>query len=243
MTDGGAVLGREGAERVPGDLRVVMAMIVDKAGADRAAVGVDRLRRRAGELADLGDLAVLDPDIAAEGSACRSRRRRRPFLISKSYAIVFLPRSPVRPPRGRLAGTLSRNLAAPTALSRYGLAPSHAKRAHPEGAGNPNRSRSATRRGREDVSQYGVVTDAGARRIRLLMARARQLVHRLQACAADVTWLTISGFAVSRLDMRAGDDRRDTVLRRAALARCRPARPPDRSARADWPCSCRSRRR
>src|SRR5438045_8984041 len=43
-----------------------MAMIVDKAGADRAAVGVDRLCRRAGELADLGDLPVLDPDIGAE---------------------------------------------------------------------------------------------------------------------------------------------------------------------------------
>ena len=32
---GGAVLGREGAQRVPGDLRVVMAMIVDKARARR----------------------------------------------------------------------------------------------------------------------------------------------------------------------------------------------------------------
>ena len=30
-------------------------------------------------------------------------------LEVRDYAIVFLPRSPVRPPRGRLAGTLSRN--------------------------------------------------------------------------------------------------------------------------------------
>src|SRR5262249_11255710 len=61
-----AVLGREGAERVPGNLRVVVAMIVDKAGADRAPVGVDRPRGRAGQFADLGDLAVLDADIGPE---------------------------------------------------------------------------------------------------------------------------------------------------------------------------------
>jgi hypothetical protein len=67
-----AVLGRERAQRVPGDLRVVMAVVVDKAGGDRAAVGIDDLVGGAGELADLGDLAVLDPDIAAE------RRHARP---------------------------------------------------------------------------------------------------------------------------------------------------------------------
>ena len=43
---GRAVLGREGAQRVPGDLRVVMAVIVDKAGGDGAALGVDGLARR-----------------------------------------------------------------------------------------------------------------------------------------------------------------------------------------------------
>src|ERR1700736_3296550 len=60
------MLGRECAQRVPGDLRVIMAVIVDKAGCDGAALGVDRARRGAAQLADLDDLAVLDADIAAE---------------------------------------------------------------------------------------------------------------------------------------------------------------------------------
>ena len=58
---------REGAQRVPGDLGVEMAVVVDKAGRHGAALGVDRAPGGAGELAELDDLAVLDPDIAAEG--------------------------------------------------------------------------------------------------------------------------------------------------------------------------------
>src|SRR5205807_4296452 len=126
----GPVLGREGAERVPGDLRVVMAMIVDKAGADRAAVGVDRLRRRAGELADLGDLAVLDPDIGAEA--------RHAGTVDDAAVLdqqIIRHRLPPAQPGAAAARPLGWNLItqspAPTALSRYGLAPSHAKRAHP----------------------------------------------------------------------------------------------------------------
>src|SRR5439155_15411046 len=68
-----AVLGREGAQRVPGDLGVVMAMVVDKAGRDGAAIGVDRALRRARQLADLDDLAVLCRDIGA--------KRRHPRAI------------------------------------------------------------------------------------------------------------------------------------------------------------------
>src|SRR5436853_2389685 len=138
----------------------------------------------------------------------------RPFLISKSYAIVFLPRSPVRPPRGRLAGTLSRN---PTPQPRFpGMGwPRAMQNGRTPGApATRNRSRSTTRCGREDVSQYGVVTDAGARRIRLLMPRARQFVHGLQR-AQQRDMVDHQGFSISRFDMRAGDDRRDTVLRRA----------------------------
>ena len=56
----------ERAERVPGDLRVVMAMIVDKARRDDLAAGIDGLAGGAGQFADLGDLAVLDRDIAVE---------------------------------------------------------------------------------------------------------------------------------------------------------------------------------
>src|SRR5690242_3376865 len=53
-----------------------MAMIVDKAGRDGSAVGVDRAVGRAAQLADLGDLAVLDPDIAA--------KRRHPRAVDYS---------------------------------------------------------------------------------------------------------------------------------------------------------------
>src|SRR5712691_7228575 len=43
-----------------------MAVIVDKARRDDLAAGIDGLAGRPGELAELGDLAVLDPDIAVE---------------------------------------------------------------------------------------------------------------------------------------------------------------------------------
>ena len=59
-----AVLGREGAQRVPGDLRVVMAVVVDEPGRDSAALGVDRTAGGAAQFADLDDFAVLDADIA-----------------------------------------------------------------------------------------------------------------------------------------------------------------------------------
>ena len=68
---GRAVVARERAQRVPGDLRVVMAMVVDKARRHDEALGIDGACRRPRQFADLDDLAVLDPDIAAE------RRRAR----------------------------------------------------------------------------------------------------------------------------------------------------------------------
>ena len=69
---GRAMVAGEGAERVPGDLRIVMAMIVDKAGADHSAFYVDRLAGRAGQFAHLDDLAVLDRDIAVKGGHARA---------------------------------------------------------------------------------------------------------------------------------------------------------------------------
>src|SRR5438874_9910524 len=56
----------EGAERVPGDLRVVMTVVVDEARADHPALGIDGLAGRSGQFAHLDDLAVLDRDIAVE---------------------------------------------------------------------------------------------------------------------------------------------------------------------------------
>jgi len=43
-----------------------MAVVIDKAGGDGAAFGVDRARRSAAQPTDVDDLAVLDADIAAE---------------------------------------------------------------------------------------------------------------------------------------------------------------------------------
>src|SRR5215469_18587305 len=56
-----------GAQRVPGDLGVIVAMVVDKPGRHDPASGVDRPPGGTGQFADLGDLPVLDRDIAAEG--------------------------------------------------------------------------------------------------------------------------------------------------------------------------------
>ena len=61
-----AVVGRERAQRVPRDLRIVVAVIVDKARRDHLPGGIDRAFGRPAQFADLGDLAVLDTDIAAK---------------------------------------------------------------------------------------------------------------------------------------------------------------------------------
>ena len=69
---GGAVVAGKRAQRIPGDLSVVVAVIVDKARRHDPAVGVDRPLGWPAQLADLGDLAVLDPDITAEGGSPRA---------------------------------------------------------------------------------------------------------------------------------------------------------------------------
>ena len=67
-----AVLRRECAQRVPGDLRVVMAVIVDKPRRHHPAGGVDGFLGRAAQFADFDDLAVLDADIAAKHRHARA---------------------------------------------------------------------------------------------------------------------------------------------------------------------------
>ena len=52
---------------VPHRLAVVMGVDVDEARRDRQAVGIDLLAAARRHLADFGDLAVLDRDVAAEG--------------------------------------------------------------------------------------------------------------------------------------------------------------------------------
>jgi hypothetical protein len=49
-----------------------MAMVVDKARRDDPPLSVDRALGGAAQLPELDDLAVLDPDIAAESRASRA---------------------------------------------------------------------------------------------------------------------------------------------------------------------------
>src|SRR5439155_1031381 len=56
---------RGGAELVPEGLSVVVGVRVDDAGRHEEPVGVDRRGRRATDLANLDDRAVLDGDIGA----------------------------------------------------------------------------------------------------------------------------------------------------------------------------------
>ena len=61
-----AVLRREGAQRIPRYLRIVVAVVVDETGRHCQAVGIDGARRRTGDLANFDDLAVLHSKVAAE---------------------------------------------------------------------------------------------------------------------------------------------------------------------------------
>src|SRR5438309_10494806 len=56
----------ERAQRVPRNLRVEMAMVIDEAGRDRLTLNVDHPRRGPCQLPDLGDLAVRDRHVSPE---------------------------------------------------------------------------------------------------------------------------------------------------------------------------------
>ena len=83
------MFGRERAERVPGDLGIVMAVIIDKTGSDGATLGIDRARRSAAQLTDVDDLAVLMPT-SPRNAGIPEPSTISPFLISRSYAIGIL---------------------------------------------------------------------------------------------------------------------------------------------------------
>jgi len=53
-------------------LGIVVAVIVEKAGSDSAALGVDRALGGAAQLTDFDDLAVLDADIASKSRHSRA---------------------------------------------------------------------------------------------------------------------------------------------------------------------------
>ena len=64
---GGAVIAGEGAQRVPGHLRIIVAVIIDEAGGDHQPVGINGAGGGIPEFADRDNFALADPDIAAEG--------------------------------------------------------------------------------------------------------------------------------------------------------------------------------
>jgi hypothetical protein len=69
---GRAVVARERAQRIPGDLGVIVAVIVDKARGDRLTADIDDRVGSTRQFADLDDLAVLDGDIAMERRHARA---------------------------------------------------------------------------------------------------------------------------------------------------------------------------
>ena len=58
---------REGAERIPEDLRVVMTVVVHEPRRDGPPIGLDDPPRGSGEAPKLHDLSLRDPDVAVEG--------------------------------------------------------------------------------------------------------------------------------------------------------------------------------
>ena len=56
----------EGAQRVPGHLRIVVAVIIDEARRDHQAIGINGARRGVSQFADRRNFALADPDIAPE---------------------------------------------------------------------------------------------------------------------------------------------------------------------------------
>ena len=72
MTVGRSVMAGVGAQRVPHDLRVVVAVVVDEARRDGPAVGLDGLARGAAETPHLDDLAAGHGDVAVIGGPTRA---------------------------------------------------------------------------------------------------------------------------------------------------------------------------
>ena len=71
---GGAVIAGEGAQRVPGHLRIIVAVIIDEAGRDHQAVGINGARGGIAQFADRDNFAVADRRHRRGRPACRSHR-------------------------------------------------------------------------------------------------------------------------------------------------------------------------
>jgi hypothetical protein len=64
---GGAVIAGEGAQRVPGDLRIIVAVIIDEPGGDDKAIGINGTGCGVPEFAERDNFAVADGDVTTEG--------------------------------------------------------------------------------------------------------------------------------------------------------------------------------
>src|SRR5438128_261922 len=69
---GGAVVTREGAERIPEDLRVVVAVVVHEPRRDDPAIRLNDPPRGSAEAPELHDLALRHPDVAVKGGPARA---------------------------------------------------------------------------------------------------------------------------------------------------------------------------
>src|SRR5207245_9312131 len=63
---------REGAERIPEDLRIVVTVVVDESRRDDPPVGLDDPPRGSVEAPELYDLSVGDSDVAVAGGPARA---------------------------------------------------------------------------------------------------------------------------------------------------------------------------
>ena len=57
---------RIGAERIPGDLGIVMSVVVDDSGSDHQAVRIQHLARLSTHFSDLDNPTAADGDVAVE---------------------------------------------------------------------------------------------------------------------------------------------------------------------------------
>jgi hypothetical protein len=63
---GNTVIARVGTERIPGDLGIVMSVVVDDSGSDHQAIRIQHLARLSTHLSDLDDMTVANGDVAVK---------------------------------------------------------------------------------------------------------------------------------------------------------------------------------
>src|SRR5207249_1649105 len=92
--DGGnSVIARVGAERIPGDLGIVMSVVVDDSRSDHQAIGIQHLARLSVHFSDLDDTTAADGDVAVKAGQAGPVNNLAVFddqVVShcSSYAVV-----------------------------------------------------------------------------------------------------------------------------------------------------------